>query len=188
MGTGQGSQHPYDFTGQNATTGETSFTVGAITTPVTIASTASLTQQHPGLLIPQSGAIAGALYEIYGWGAYSVTGTPTMIWGLYLGGITGTALAAVPAVTAGSGVTNCLFEFNARISFTTTTTAESVFSLRVGTSSSTDAASPFVAAPTSATTVAVGANGSQLVTGFTWSASSSSNTISLRGGYATRIC
>lgn len=188
MATGQGSQHPYDFTGQNPTGAETAFTVGAITSPVTIANTASLTEQHPGFLIPQSGAIAGAMYELVGWGTYSVTGTPTMTYALYLGGTAGTALAAVPAITAGSGVTNCLFEFTARISFTTTTTVESMFALRYGTSSSTDAASAFVAAPTSATTVAVGANGSRLVTGFTWSAASASNTTTLRGGYATRIC
>lgn len=182
-----GSQHPYDFTGTSVTGAPTEYLTSAITSPVTIASSNTLTLQHSGLVIPQSGAVPGAGYHLHGWGAYSVTGTPTLTFGTYLGGIAGTALAAVPAITAGSGVTNCLFTYDAYVTFTTATSVEAMIRLLFGTSSSTDAANPFVAAPTSATTVAVGASGSAFVMGFTWGTASSSNTITLRGGYAERL-
>lgn len=181
-----GSQHPYNFTGEDVTNAPVGFDSGGVVTPVTIASSAALTALQTGLSIPPSGAIAGAVYQLRGWGNYSVTGTPTLTFAGYLGGITGTALAAMPAITAGTGVTNCLFDYDLVLSFTDSTHAESVLALHVGTSSTTDAASSFVASPTSATTVAV-TSAKALTMGFTWSASSASNTITLRGGYCIRV-
>lgn len=181
------SRHPFAFTGEVPTNAPVNFNLGALTVPVTIASTASLTLLQTGFTLQPADAIPGAMYHIHGWGNYGVTGTPTMTFASYLGGITGTALAAVPAVTAGSGVTNCLFYYDVYLSFTTATTVESAIVLNLGTSSSTDAASLFVAAPLTATTVAVAATGSAHVMGFTWSASSASNTITLRGGNVERL-
>lgn len=46
---------------------------------------------------------AGVELEIKAFGNFSTTGTPTLLLGIYYGGVAGTALAASSAVTTGSG-------------------------------------------------------------------------------------
>jgi hypothetical protein len=152
---------------------------------VTIANSAALTALET-FTVPAADAAAGAIYEMTGYGTFSVTGTPTLAFTLYWGGIAGTPIATVPAVTAASGITNAPFMFRAIVHFRTTTSATAVIHLNVDNSATTDAANSFVATPTAANT-GLAVTASALTMGFTWSAASASNTISLLGGDVRRI-
>lgn len=156
-----------------------------ITSPVTVANTGSETVLQ-SLSMPAADAIAGAVYKMVGYGLYSDTGTPTLTFTSRLGGVAGTSLAQVPAITLGSSVSNCLFKYEAFLAFLSTTTAQCVIELMLGTSSTTDAASAYVATPTSATTVSL-STAKNWVMDVTWSAASASNTISLLAGYTERV-
>lgn len=57
----------------------------------------------------------GSQIHVVGAGRYSTTATPTVIFGLYYGGIGGTLLAASAAITTGSGVTNLTWRFEADV-------------------------------------------------------------------------
>lgn len=154
--------------------------LGSQTSTVTIASSNTLTLLQTQT-IKANDLIAGSSYRMTGYGVYSVTGTPTLTFALYWGGVAGTAIAAVPAITAGSGVTNVPFSYVATVTARSTTTVTAAIVLFFGTSASTDAASLFVATPTAVTTVVSNAD-KDLTMGFTWSASDPANTISLLGG------
>jgi hypothetical protein len=154
---------------------------GGLTATTTVATTTAATALQ-SLAIPAADAIAGAVYRLVGWGVYSDTGTPTLAFTSTFGA---TGIAAVPAVTLGSGVSNVPFRYEATLDFYTTTTAMGSIQLSLGTSASTNAASLFVSTPTAAVTVGVTAQA--FAVNVTWSASSASNTISLLGGYSERV-
>lgn len=154
--------------------------LSTVTATNTIANSAALTALQ-AFTVPANDPIQGSAYRVKGFGTYSVTGTPTLTFALYWGGIGGTLIAAVPAITAGSGVTNVPFAYEMTVSFRSSTSCTADIELKLGTSATTDAASLFVATPTAPTTVVTNVN-SDLTVGFTWSAASASNTISLLGG------
>lgn len=154
--------------------------LSAVTSTTTVANSAALTALQT-FTIPANDAITGSSYRVTGYGVYSVTLTPTLTFALYWGGIGGTLLAAVPAVTAASGITNAPFFYTALVNFRSTTSCTAMLKLDLDTSAATDAAQAYVATPTAPTTVTTTAN-SDLTVGFTWSAASASNTISLLGG------
>lgn len=158
---------------------------GGITTSVTVANN-NTEQVLQTVTIPANDVIAGAVYHSVAWGQYSDTLTPTLTFTTRWGGVAGTLLAQVPAITLGSGVTNVPFKFEVWMNFLSKTTVQAVIELDLGTSSTTDAASPFIATPTSATTVTTtGANA--WVSTVTWSAASASNTISMLAGFTERL-
>jgi hypothetical protein len=160
-------------------------TVQAQTSTVTVASTNAITALQ-SYTVPANDVAAGAVYTLEGYGLYSDTGTPTLTFTLLWGGTGGTALAAIPAITLGSGVTNVPFSYRAMVTARSTTSLWSSVTLDLGTSSTTDAVSTFTNTPTTATTVT--STGSNILTmAVTWSASSSSNTISLTGGRVARV-
>lgn len=158
---------------------------GGITAPVTVASTNAETVLQT-VTIPANDPIAGAVYHSVAWGQYSDTLTPTLTFSTRWGGVGGTLLAQVPAITLGSGVTNVPFKFEVWMNFLTKTTVQAVIELDLGTSASTDAASPFIATPTAATTVTTTAANAWVST-VTWSAASASNTISMLAGFTERL-
>lgn len=57
----------------------------------------------PQITLPANLMQAGTEFEIKAFGNFSTTGTPTLLLGVYYGGVAGTALAASSAVTTGSG-------------------------------------------------------------------------------------
>lgn len=164
-------------------------TIGGVTqaqtTTSTVANTASATALQ-SYTVPASDPVTGAVYVMYGYGLYSDTGTPTLTFTLFWGGVAGTTLASIPAITLGSGVTNVPFSYECMVTYRTATTAWSNITLNLGTSSATDLASTYVATPTAVTTVTSNV-ASALTLGVTWSAASASNTISLLGGVVERI-
>lgn len=158
---------------------------GSITSAVTVASTAAETALL-SMAIPAADPVAAAVYKLSGWGIYSTTGTPTLAFGLRHGGAAGTFIAAVPAITTGSGLSNALFDIEALLAFYDTTHVVGKIRLLLGTSASTDAASGYVASPTASVAVTVATAKAMTLT-VTWGTSSSSNTISLLGSFAQRV-
>lgn len=156
---------------------------GVLTTEITtttIANTAALTKLQAAT-IKANDPVAGSTYRMTGFGVYSVTGTPTLTFGLYWGGVGGTAIAAVPAITAASGITNAPFRYDALVNFRTTTSCTAMITLHLDTNATSDIAASYVATPTAATTVTTNVD-SALTMGFTWSAADVLNTVSLLGG------
>lgn len=154
--------------------------LATVTSTTTIANSAALTALQ-AFTVPANDPITGSCYRMTGFGVFSVTGTPTLTFALYWGGTGGTSIAAVPAVTAAAGITSAPFRYEALVCFRSTTSCTAVLMLDIDTSAATDATSRFVATPTAASTVTTNVN-SDLTIGFTWSAASASNTISLLGG------
>jgi hypothetical protein len=72
---------------------------------------AALTDVSPGgttnpLILPGGTLQPGTMIEVEAWGTFSNTATPTLILGVYYGGIAGTALVASTAVTTTTAATN----------------------------------------------------------------------------------
>jgi len=157
----------------------------SVTSTTTIANTASLSTLQSATVAanePQSGSV----YVVNGYGTYSVTGTPTLTFALYWGGTGGTLLVSIPAITAASGITAASFSYEARVTFRSTTSVTVELKLDVATSTGTDATSRFTAVSTAPVTVTT-TGSSALAVGFTWSAASASNTISLLGGLTSKV-
>lgn len=156
-----------------------------ITAPVTVVNNASeaVLQSLP---MPANDAIAGAVYKMFGWGTYSDTGTPTLAFTSRLGGVAGTVLATVPAITLGAGLTGAPFKYEVFLAFLSPTSVQCMIELDLGTNPATAAASPYVGTPTTATTVSL-STAKTWVLDVTWSAASASNTITLGAGYTERV-
>jgi hypothetical protein len=155
--------------------------LAAVTSTTTIASSASLTALQ-AFTVPAADVVVGQGYEVEGYGVYSVTGTPTLTFALYWNGIAGTVLASIPAVTAASGITNAPFRYKARVIWRSTTSCVAGLDLTLVTDTSTGATASFLGVPAAVTTGLTSTGANDLTVGFTWSASSASNTISLLGG------
>src|SRR5437764_5539249 len=69
-----------------------------------LANSAALTDISPApqITLPANQLEIGSELEIEAYGSFSTTGTPTLLLGLYYGGVAGVALAASSAVTTGS--------------------------------------------------------------------------------------
>lgn len=163
----------------------TSGVIQSQTATTTVASTASITSLQ-AFTVPANDVAAGTIYRMTGYGVYSDTGTPTLIFTLLWGGTGGTTLIATPTITLPATITNAPFSYNATINFRSTTSAFAVVNVNIDQSITTDAVTTYTAVPTGPITVTTtGANA--LTMAVTWSASSSSNTISLTGGMIERI-
>lgn len=158
--------------------------VQAQTSTVTVANTAAATALQ-SYTVPANDPVAGAVYNMMGYGLYSDTGTPTLTFTLYWGGVAGTALGTFTTAALGSGVSNVPFSYDAMVTFRSTTSAWANITLTLGTAA-TGTGSSYVISPTAATAVTV-TSANALTLGVTWSAASSSNTISLVGGVVERL-
>jgi hypothetical protein len=152
----------------------------------TVANTTTETQLV-GLTVPANDAVAGAIYLIKASGVYSDTGTPTLAFGLRWGGAAGVSIATTAATTLGSGVSNEYWQAEALIQIWTATTAMGYLNVDLGTSTSTNATTRLTGTTgASAATVAVTTQKVLSLT-VTFSAASSSNTISATTAYGMRL-
>lgn len=136
--------------------------------------------------LPAADPAAGTVYQMVGWGTYSDTATPTLAWGSRWGGVAGTSLATIAATTLGSGVTTVAFKVECLLNFLSATTAQVHMALDLGTSTTTNATTRLTSSPSGAVTVSA-ATAKTWVTTVTFSAASASNTLSLLGGFSTRL-
>jgi hypothetical protein len=159
---------------------------GGLTTTTIVANTATETLLQ-GLSLPANDAVPSAVYRLRGWGVYSWVSTPTIQFTARLGGVAGTLLAQIPAFTLGTAQTNAPFEFEVVANFLSATTVQTLLSVSLTSATASDAASPpFVATPTSATTISL-STAKVLQLDVTWGTAASGNTISLLGGFTERV-
>lgn len=142
-----------------------------------------------GYTIPASDAIAGAVYRVKAWGTLAVTGTPTMTFVCKLGGTLGTTMVSFPAVTVRSGATDGYWDLEFYLACATTGASGTWSPMAkythnwVTSATTYTAVGPITAAPvTRDTTIS-----NDMVLCATWSAASSSNTITCRGMTSGRV-
>lgn len=75
-----------------------------------IANTTTETILFPNVTIPANFLQDGRIIRLTAYGRYSTTGTPTLVFALRWGGVSGTVVAQSGALTGGSTVTNAPFK------------------------------------------------------------------------------
>src|SRR5574341_135819 len=157
-------------------------------TATTVANTTTETA-FVTLNIPASDAVVGAVYKIHAYGTLGVTGTPTITFRGRLGGAAGTQMVVFPAVTVRSVATDGYWDIIYFLTCVTTGVSGTwapmmKYSHNFLTSVTTYThLGPITGTPvTRDTTIS-----NDLVLTATWSAASSSNTITCRGSEAIRV-
>lgn len=162
-------------------------TLAATVTPVVVANTVTATVIGTGT-IAANDPVAGAVYELYIWGNYSTTGTPTVaiipVWGT--GGTAIHTSGIVP--TAGSSVTNANFRLFCTVTFITSTTLQASTDLRWTTvaDGTTSTATTYFRSNSSAVTVTT-SSAQALNATWTWGTASASNTVTAWGSSLRRV-
>lgn len=113
-------------------------------------------------------------------GIYSTTATPTLLLGLYYGGVAGVALAATAATTTASGVSNGTWTLSAMARVISVGTTGSISTIGSVLGIAATSANPVLLPATSSSgnTVTIDTSVAKLITvGAQWGTSSASNTI-----------
>ena len=137
----------------------------------------------PQFTLPANFLQAGSALKFSAHGQFSTTGTPTLLIGVYYGGVAGTALAATVATTTGSGVTTVPWRLELDTTIRTTGTSGTAMSNGLWYLGTSVTAATFAPIPQVApTTVTVDTTAAKTLTiGAQWGTSSASNTIQLHG-------
>lgn len=133
----------------------------------------------PQVILPANLLDVGQILRLKAFGVLSTTGTPTIILGFYYGAVAGTALAASGAITTGSGVANVPWEIEYEGRVRSTGTAGTIMgrgTMQLGTSVSAVSVSPIPVTALATVTIDT-TTAKQITAGATWSAASSSNTL-----------
>jgi hypothetical protein len=147
-----------------------------------LASSTTLTNVSPSpdIVIPANLLQFGTELEIRAHGAFSTTGTPTLLIGIYLGGVAGVALAASTAITTGSAAASWPFVLDYRGIVRSIGSAGSINGqgrLYLGTSLTAFTVRP-IPETLAARTVTIDTTAAKSVTvGAQWGTSSASNTL-----------
>jgi hypothetical protein len=131
-------------------------------------------QTQPEQLYP------GQMLRFTAAGIYSTAGTPTLLLGVYYGGVAGVALAATAATASASGVANGIWTMSALARVLSTGTAGTIATLGSVLGIAATSANPVLMPATSATgnTVTIDTSIAKLITvGAQWGTASASNTI-----------
>jgi len=151
-----------------------------------VASTASETELA-FTVVPAADVVGASTWALRVGCVYSDTGTPTLAFGLRLGGAAGTSLATIAATTLGSGVSGLSAVLECIVQFYSATTAVAQILCDLGTSNSTNATTRLTGTSgASAVTVSTSAAKHISLT-CTWGTSSSSNTITPVWAYGMRL-
>lgn len=134
----------------------------------------------PNIVLPGNTLEQGSEIEITAYGEFSNTGTPTLILGLYYGGVAGVALAATTAITTTTGAASWPWMLQYRGVVRSVGTAGSINGqgwIKLGTSL-VAATVRFIPETLALRTVAIDTTTAKAVTvGAQWGASSASNTL-----------
>lgn len=154
----------------------------AATTTVANTVTRTAIQNHS---VPANEPFNGTCYEMEGYGVFSVTGTPTLTYGLYWGGAGGTLLVASVAIGAAiSGGSNTTYELEGIVNFRTPTSVMARLRVTFMTTA-TNSSNTYEYVTTAPVTVSSSAANNLSFT-LTWGTASASNTLSNLGGYGRR--
>lgn len=155
------------------------------------ASSTSLTDVSPA---PQISIAAGSLFvgqrlRVHGHGIFSNTATPTLLLGIYYGGVAGTALAVTGATTTTTGATSWPFSIDLDIqikSVGSTGTAWSNGLVNLGTS--LIATTPIWLPSTQSQPITIDTTTAKTLTlGAQWGTNSGSNTLTVEDFYAETL-
>src|SRR5262245_55298742 len=148
-----------------------------------LASSTTLTDisVSPAYTLPAKFLQAGSVLRFTAFGVFSTTGTPTLLLGVYYGGVAGTALATTGAITTGSGVTNVPWRLELTSTVRTTGSSGTAMSQGFCLFGTSVSASSFLPVPNTAlATVTVDTTAAKVLSiGAQWSAASASNTVTL---------
>lgn len=143
----------------------------------------------PQFTLPANFLQAGSAIQFTAFGVFSTTATPTLLLGVYYGGVAGTALATTGAITTGSGVTNVPWRLKLTTTVRTTGSSGTAMSQGVFGMGTSVSAWNFLPLPNTAlATVTIDTTAAKTLTvGAQWSAASASNTITLHGFYVESL-
>jgi hypothetical protein len=161
-----------------------------------LANTTTLTDISPApqVVIPANYLYVGQRLRLTAYGIYSNTSTPTLLLGVYYGGVAGTLIAATAANATPSGVTNVPWQVVCDIYVRTVGATGTVWANGTATVFQTLAGgasgNPLIyAMPTTQTqpiTIATNA-ANALTVGAAWGSASSSNTITCEDAYVETL-
>ena len=137
----------------------------------------------PQFTLPANFLQAGSALRFTAFGVFSTTVTPTLLLGVYYGGVAGVALATTGAITTGSGVTNVPWRLELTTDIRTTGTSGTAMSQGFCLFGTSVSAASFLPVPNTAlATVTVDTTAAKVLSiGAQWSAASASNTVTLHG-------
>jgi hypothetical protein len=138
----------------------------------------------PSITLPANYYYTGQLFRWTAWGTISTTGTPTILFGLYYGGVAGTALAATAATTTASGLATEMWKIDG-ISRVHTLGASGVITsygncVGIGATAALNVQMPATSAGGNAVTVNTTTANAWTI-GATWGTNSASNTLTCFG-------
>lgn len=143
-----------------------------------------------GYVMPYTQYAVGSLFRWRAFGIYSTTGTPTILLGVYYGGVAGSALAATAATTTGSSVSNLLWEIEGFTKITALGSSGAALSfgkaIGIAATASTPVLMPASSASANSVTVNVTTNNLWSV-GAQWGTSNASNTITCYGFFIEQV-
>jgi hypothetical protein len=155
------------------------------------ASSTTLTDVSPA---PQITLAANSLYvgqrlRVKGYGIFSNTGTPTLLFGIYYGGVAGTALAATGATTTTTGATSWPFDVELDILVKSVGTSGTVWcNGKVNLGTSLTAMTPIWLPSTQSQPVTINTTTANALTlGAQWGTNSASNTLTVEDFYAETL-
>lgn len=151
-----------------------------------LASSTTLTDVSPTPIytLPAGTLVAGSVMRFTAFGVLSTTATPTILLGIYYGGVAGTALVTTGAITTGSGVTNVPWRIQCETFVRTAGTSATMmtqgyFDLGTSVSAVSHLPMPNTALATVGSLDTTAAKA--LTVGAQWSANSASNTLTCHG-------
>ena len=152
-----------------------------------LASSVTLTDISPApqLILPANYLVPGSRYCVRGEGVFSNTGTPTLLLGVYIGGVAGAAIAASGAITTITAATNWTWHIQTMFTVRTVGTTGTIFPghgfLRMPASLTTFQAE-YVIPATAPAAVTVDTTAAKAITiGAQWGTSNAANTITCHG-------
>lgn len=137
----------------------------------------------PQLVIPANYLQVGSAIRVTAFGTFSNTATPTLLLGVYFGGVAGTALAATGAITTTTGATNWPF----RLEYTGIVRSNGATGTIIGQgfvdlATSLTAVTRIPIPATSLATISIDTTTAKAITiGAQWGAASASNTLTVQG-------
>jgi hypothetical protein len=146
-----------------------------------LASSTTLTDisPTPALVVPANFLTPGTVLRVKARGRFSTTSTPTLLLGVYVGAVAGTAIATTGAITTTSGVTNVPWELEADVICRTVGASGTVLGMGFvrGISGTVGVSSVPLPASAPATVTWDTTAAKSLTIGAQWGTSSASNTI-----------
>lgn len=156
-----------------------------------LVSSTTLTDASPApqITIAANSLFLGQRLRVKGYGIFSNTGTPTLLLGIYYGGVAGTALATTGAVTTTTGATNWPFDIELDIRVASVGATGSVWcNGKVNLGTSLTAMTPLWLPSSQTQPITIDTTSAKALTlGAQWGTNSASNTLTVEDFYAETV-